>query len=316
MNQTKTYSLWLCALLSLNQACGEDSVERDPDAARDAGGTDDGGHDVPPECDEPLRLPFSSRFIEGAPSAEDFTFDHQGYLLALESGHTLLRMARGKRPELLFPNVVVRGRGMRVLESGELLIADQDRSLLVAIDTEGGTRRVTTDIANPNGVALGPDGQAFVSDFGITGEVFRVDPSTGKTTKLASPGKGSNGLAFSPDYRTLYIGDHDLGVIHKLALSDDGSATQPELYAEGMVRPDGLASDACGILYAASWDGKLYAIGADGKVQVAAEFEGPVSAVSFGSGAQGFDRRKLYVSAISTGGLYELDADRPAPKPP
>src|SRR5688572_22514647 len=171
---------------------------------------------------------------------------------------------------------------MRVLDNGDVLIADQDRSLLVAIDSKGGARNVTTAIANPNGVALGPNGQAYVSDFGITGEVFRVDPDTGKTTRLASPGKGSNGLAFSPDYQTLYIGDHDRGIIHRLTLADDGSASEPEVFATGMVRPDGLTSDACGTLYAASWDGKLYAIDAAGKVQVAAEFDGPVSAVSFG----------------------------------
>jgi hypothetical protein len=316
--QMRTLSL-LFALSSLvsGSACGESKRSDADDAGHqtDAGNKPDAG-ELDPNCTKPLALPFTSRLIEGVPAAEDFAFDAEGYLVTLEGGHSLVRVERDKPLELLTPNVVVRGRGLRVRANGETLIADQDRSLVVAVDTKGGTRKVTTQVANPNGLALGPNGQAYVSDFGITGEVFRLDPKTGKTTLLASPGKGSNGLAFSPDYHTLYIGDHDLGVIHRLEMADDGSVTKPELFAEGLVRPDGLTTDSCGTLYAASFGGKLYVVSPEGDVQVAAEFDGAVSAVNFGSGARGFDRRKLYVTAISKGGVYELDVDRQAPPAP
>jgi sugar lactone lactonase YvrE len=212
--------------------------------------------------------------------------------------------------------VVVHGRGLRVLASGDTLIADQDRSLVVAVDGAGAVRNVTTDVANPNGLLLGPDQTAYVSDFGITGKVFRLDLSSGKTRVVAAPGKGSNGLALSPDGHWLYIGDHDLGIIHRVSVHLDGTYGGPEQVARGLVRPDGLTVDRCGMLYAASWNGKLYTVSTNGKVEVAAAFAGPVSAVSFGSGAHGFAADKLYVTAISEGGVYELDVGRHAAPPP
>ncbi len=296
-----------CLLLaSLAWACADGDARASEDA--DAGPVQD-------ECSA-LTLPLPSRLVPGVPAAEDFDFDREGYLVTLLNGNTLVRMERAKPLELLAPNVVVHGRGLRVLASGETLIADQDRSLVVAVDGEGAVRNVTTDVANPNGLLRGPDQTVYISDFGITGKVFRLDLSSGKTTVVAAPGKGSNGLALSPDGHWLYIGDHDLGLIHRVSVHLDGTYGAPEQLAQGLVRPDGLAADRCGTLYAASWDGKLYTVSPDGKVAIAAEFEGPVSAVSFGSGAHGFADDKLYVMAISKGGVYELDVGRHAPPPP
>jgi sugar lactone lactonase YvrE len=276
----------------------------------------------PDPCAEsaPPVLP-APTLIKGPPGAEDFTFDRDGYLLALDSGRSLVRVARGGSPTLVAPNVVAVGRGLRVLPGGDVVIADLDRSLLVRLDAAGGTRRLTSMIGNPNGLALGPAGKLYATDFGLTGEVFRVDPDSGDTLVLATPSKGSNGIAFSPDHRTLYVGDHLEGLLYRMEMKDDGTAGPPQRWAEGVGEPDGLAVDACGNVYAASWlrqlgRGRLYRVSPQGVVALLLELPAIVSAVAFGSGKQGWDARSLYLMAIQEGGVFEVPIDAQAAAPP
>ena len=222
-------------------------------------------------CPAAASLPLTARHVFGPPPSEDFTFDGDGYLLALDSGRSLVRVARESVPMLVAPNVVANGRGLRVLAAGDVVIADQDRSLLVRVDPAGNPRRLTTTIANPNGLALGPGGTLWATDFGVTGDVHRVDADSGEATALARPAKGSNGLVFSPDYRLLYVGDHDAGVIYRLPLLPDGRLGAAERWAEGLGKPDGLAVDACGNVYVASWDRRVYQVNPAGEVRVLAE---------------------------------------------
>jgi hypothetical protein len=264
-------------------------------------------------CLAAASLPLTARHVFGPPPSEDFTFDGDGYLLALDSGRSLVRVARETVPVLVAPNGGANGRGLRVLAGGDVVIADQDRSLLVRVDTAGNPRRLTTTIANPNGLALGPGGTLWATDFGVTGDVHRVDADSGEATALARPAKGSNGLVFSPDYRVLYVGDHDAGVIYRLPLLPDGRLGAAERWAEGLGQPDGLAVDACGNVYVASWDRRVYQVNPAGEVRVLAELTSTVSAVAFGSGKHGWKADSLYAAALQAGGVFELDVGQSAP---
>ena len=164
---------------------------------------------------------------------------------------------------------------------------------------------MTTTIANPNGLALGPGGKLYATDFGSTGDVFRVDPDSGEAMALARPSAGSNGLAFSPDYRVLYVGDHDAGVLYRLPLEADGRVAGAERWVQGIGTPDGLAVDGCGNVYAASWDRRVYQVTPAGEVRVLAELPAIVSAVGFGSGKQGWKAGSLYATALQEGGVFE-----------
>jgi SMP-30/Gluconolactonase/LRE-like region len=268
-------------------------------------------------CDRAPSFPAAFTTIKGPPASEDFTFDSEGYLLALENGRSLVRTARAALPTLVAPNVVANGRGLRALPGGDVVIADLDRSLLVRVDRDGGVRRLTTEIPFPNGLALGPGGKLFVTDFGMSGDVFRVDPDSGEAVALVRPSPGSNGIAFSPDYRILYIGDHDAGSLYRTAVAADGQLALPERWVDGIGTPDGLTTDRCGNVYAASWDRRVYRVSASGTVDVVVELPGTVSAVSFGSGKQGWKAESLYVMAIQEGGVHEIDLGREsAPAPP
>jgi sugar lactone lactonase YvrE len=291
--------------------CGGGAAIPDGGAPLDSGASSDTGV----ACTTLAVLPLAATLVPGAPSAEDFAFDGDGYLVTLSGARNVVRLAAGGAAELLFPNVVANGRGMRILASGDLIIADEARSLLVRVNRAGDISRLTTAVANPNGVELGPSGQIYVTDFG-GGGVYRVNPDSGDATVVAMAAAGINGLTFAPDYRALFVADHDAGILYSLDVSADGSLQAPRERARGLGRPDGLGTDECGNVYAASWDQKVYRVTPAGRVDVVAATGSNISAVHFGSGKQGWDQRSLYVMNIQAGGVYEIKVGvRAAPAP-
>ena len=248
------------------------------------------------------------RHLFGPPPSEDFTFDGDGYLLALDSARSLVRVARGRVPTLVAPNVVANGRGLRVLAAGDVVIADQDRSLLVRVDPAA-TRRLTTTIANPNGLALGPGGTLWATDFGTTGEVFRVDADSGEAIALARPPRGSNGLAFSPDYRMLYVGDHDTGALYRLRLEPDGRCAPPSAGPRGWASPTGWRSTAAGTCTPRAGR-RVYQVSPAGEVRVwpscPARVRRSASVPAGRAGRQAASTRRL-----QEGGVYEIDVGQP-----
>ena len=260
---------------------------------------------LPAACQVRPAFPVPATPVEGPPPSEDFTFDQEGFVLALLNGHSLVRAARGAQWTMVHPNVVVNGRGLRVLPGGGVVIADRDRALLVLIDPAVGLSRLTTTIIRPNGIELGPGGQLFVSDFGASGDIYRVDPKSGAAEVITQPGPASNGLAFSLDQRTLFVGDHDAGALSRVPLQAAQAPLPAERWITGLGKPDGLATDACGNIYVASWDGRVYRVTPAGEVDTVADLGTAVSAVGFGSGEQGWDAHSLYAMAVQQG-LFEL----------
>jgi gluconolactonase len=97
----------------------------------------------------------------------------------------------------------------------------------------------------PNWGAFAPDGSYYVSDSGpwkgAQGRIFVVRP--GRRCELwtkASP-DFPNGLAVSPDGRSLIVAESDPGAIVRFAINDDGSAGERELLCEmPWAVPDGI----------------------------------------------------------------------------
>jgi len=92
---------------------------------------------------------------------------------------------------------------------------EHDGSIVTLIDRFDGKR-----LNSPNDIVVKSDGSIWFTDpfFGILGDyegdraeqelptnVYRFDPATGAATVLESEVPGPNGLAFSPDERTLYL---------------------------------------------------------------------------------------------------------------
>jgi len=244
--------------------------------------------------------------VSGPPVSEDFTFDEQGYLLAL-SKNNLVRVARGGSPQLVKSQVALNGTGVRVLPGGDFVVGDEVLGTVQRIDAANNRRSVGTNIRGPNGIQLGPKGQIYVTGLN-DGNLYRIDPAAGVTTLLTFVVDDADGLAFANDYQSAFVNSFDSGQIFRVPLMPDGSAGMPVEFATGLGHPDGMTIDECGNLYVAGYgDGKLRRVSPDGKVEVVADFHVmPVTSVNFGSGKQGWDARALYVMNYMAGGVFEL----------
>jgi gluconolactonase len=78
--------------------------------------------------------------------------------------------------------------------------------------------------------------------------VYRLDPSTGVVTLLTDALGEPNGIAFSPDERTLYVSDSNL-TVHAFPVNDDGTIEPGHLFGRGA---DGIRVDEQGNVWATS----------------------------------------------------------------
>ncbi|MDH3213149.1 MAG: SMP-30/gluconolactonase/LRE family protein [Myxococcales bacterium] len=151
------------------------------------------------------------------------------------------------------------------------------------------------------------------------GECWRID-GEGKATVLYAGVGLSNGIGFSPDGRTLYHSDTAAGAVLAHDVDADGSVANRRVFAE-CDAPDGLAVDAAGGVWVASYGGggvvRFDASGrTDRRVEVPAQL---VSSCCFG----GEDLRDLVVTSQDNteaperrGSIFRLRTDLPGLPPP
>ncbi|MCB1509372.1 MAG: SMP-30/gluconolactonase/LRE family protein [Hyphomicrobiaceae bacterium] len=142
---------------------------------------------------------------------------------------------------------------------------EYDGSLTVILDNWQGKR-----LNSPNDVVVKSDGSIWFTDppFGILGNyegikaepevgqhVYRVDPATGEAAVVADDILGPNGLAFSPDEKTLYIVESRGQPYRKILaydVSDDGRSIANKrtfIDAGPGGTPDGFRVDVDGNLW-------------------------------------------------------------------
>jgi gluconolactonase len=216
--------------------------------------------------------------------ANGHTLDHDGRILACEHGPR--RVARYER----------------------------DGSRTTVVDRYGGKR-----LNSPNDLVVASDGAVWFSDppYGILDDtegykadselggcfVFRLDRASGELTVATDYLAHPNGLAFSPDERTLYVSDTSIARIeggnHHIVAFDviDGRRLEsPRIFK--VIEPgasDGLRVDVEGNIWTSAGDG-IQVFDADaielGRILLPEE----ASNCTFG----GPDGRRLYVTATST----------------
>lgn len=166
---------------------------------------------------------------------------------------------------------------------------------------------------SPNDVAVRADGVVYFTDpdfqrgrrpdamRGRTG-VFRV--AGGQVTLVDDTLREPNGIALSPDGRTLYVGAFSENRIYAYAVRADGSTGERRVLAS-IAGPDGVTVDCAGNLYWVSHT--------EGRVHVFSPAGGELGTISAGRQATnaafgGPDRRTLYITSGSTGdyGLYSI----------
>ena len=131
---------------------------------------------------------------------------------------------------------------------GALQQVDRSGRLLSSLDRVADRKLLT-----PNFSVFDSDGNLYFSDSGTWGMsngcIYRLR-ANGEAEYFAGPFAFPNGLALSADETTWYIAQSLQDNVLRLPILSNGSAGQPEVYAEGLARvPDGLAFDASGNLY-------------------------------------------------------------------
>jgi gluconolactonase len=191
-----------------------------------------------------------------------------------------------------------------------------DGSITVLADSFGGKR-----LNSPNDVVVARDGALWFSDptYGILSDyeghqaepeqpvrgIYRLDPG-GRLDRAADDFLQPNGLAFSPDERTLYVADsgasHDpQAPRHILAFDVDGPRlTRPRVFAlidAGI--PDGIRVDAQGNLWSSAGDG-VHCFAPDGTRLGKVLVPEVVANLAFG----GPRRNRLFIAATTS--LYAV----------
>jgi gluconolactonase len=180
--------------------------------------------------------------------------------------------------------------GMTRDRDGSVLVCEQgtmtEAARIARLDARTGRLDTVVDgfrgrpLNSPNDVVVRSDGTIWFTDpsYGylqgfrpqpqVGDGVYRFDPATGEIDLVASSFDKPNGLAFSPDERTLYVGDsganHEPGSYvperphHVVAfdVEDGGPLAKERVFAVTVPGfPDGIKVDAAGRVYASAFSG-------------------------------------------------------------
>jgi gluconolactonase len=207
------------------------------------------------------------------------------------------------------------GNGIVFDRKGNMYVADYTGHNVLLIDPA--TRHVRvfaheSKMAQPNDLAIAPDGTIFASDPNWksgTGRVWRVD-THGRIT-LAADGQGtSNGIEVSPDGRTLYVNESDQRNIWRFTIRADKTLANRQLIRKFEDHGfDGMRCDVDGNLYISRYGkGTVVKMNPQGKVlrEIGVLGKRP-SNLCFG----GPDGRSVYVTEVEHTRLVTFRVDRP-----
>jgi gluconolactonase len=199
------------------------------------------------------------------------------------------------------------------LDTEGLLIACEHGNRRVSRTQEDGTIVTVADaydgkkLNSPNDVVVRSDGTIFFTDppYGLEGRdaelpfsgVYAVAPS-GNLLLLTKEFERPNGLAFSPDEKTLYIGDSGEGLIRAYEVAADGALNKGRLFCR-VPGPDGMKVDVRGNLWTTAEDGVRVYDSAGDLLGTVAFPERPANC-AFGDA----DSKTLYVTARTS--LYKV----------
>jgi len=210
------------------QATGDDSTVDTHDSVGDD--TEDSSTDTyaPPDCED-LPDPPTAWTYADLGSSEDFAFDGDGYVWHVDDRGALVKDDGHGTKEIIRPHVGSVA-GTRFLKSGDLAIANYSTGSVDRISPDGSSVTLMSGIGYPNGLEVGRDGYIYVSDQ-TAGKVYQIDPETGDHKTVAEDLYSPNGVTFSPDNESLYVGSFGGGIVYRVDRDGDTAWHRPELYA-------------------------------------------------------------------------------------
>lgn len=267
-------------------------------------------------------------FTEGPALAPD------GAIVFSDIGDRIMRFDPASRRVTTFREPSGRANGLIFDARGRLIAAEGANSgggRRVSITEPDGVVRTLADgyrgkrFNSPNDLAIDAKGRVYVSDPRYGGDeprelddeaVYRIDPD-GTVTRLETTAKKPNGLAISPDGKTLYVADSgpSRSVLLALPLAPDGSVGRPRVLKDfgngrgidGMtVATDGtiVASTGAGLLSGVTFyapDGVPLAFVATPEPPTNVEFGGPGRSTLYITAGKSLYRIETRLSGIEAG---------------
>ena len=198
---------------------------------------------------------------------------------------------------------------------GFMYLADYTGHNVLKVDMQ--TKAVSTYVHNerfnqPNDIIFNRKDQIFASDPNWkegTGQLWRIDAG-GKAVLLAHDMGTTNGIALSPDEKTLYVNESVQRKIWAFDVDDAGDISNKRLFAEfpdfGF---DGMACDNKGNLYVTRYGkGTIAVLSPDGKLLREVQLEGKrCSNLVFG-GKKG---KTVYVTMQDRKGIEKFQSEHP-----
>jgi sugar lactone lactonase YvrE len=242
-------------------------------------------------------------------------------VVQVENSH-LVAMTIDGDFSIIAPSVTLNAAGLRMLSTGDWVVADVDSGRLLLVDGKtGGSSTLTGGFNWPNGIEIGSEDRIYVTDFS-TGRIQIVDlddPST--MTIVASGLQQPNGIGLSPDADVLYVLESWRATVLAFDLQKDGSWGSPrEFHYTQNGNFQGLNVDACGNVYwtdvSPNNDSTISHIwrkpaGTGDAELIAALPSGYVSNLRFGTGLGGWERDVLYASDRYEGRIFSLEVGVP-----
>jgi gluconolactonase len=205
------------------------------------------------------------------------------------------------------------------IDENDRLIACEHGNRQVTRRLSGGQIQVVASewmgqsLNSPNDVIVRSDGTIYFTDppYGIDpGQqelsfqgVFRVSPDT-QIHLVDDTMDRPNGIALSPDEKTLYVTDSAVGLVRQYAVDTDGSTGPGAKLMDTSGGSDGMAVDDAGNLYVTTSAGvEVYR--ADGTLRGTIAVPEQPANCTFGA----VDRRTLYITART--GLYSVVTNVP-----
>ncbi len=242
---------------------------------------------------------------EGPVWVQEETHPHGGFILFSDiPNNRIVRWDEGKGAETWLqpsgytgqvPYGAEPGCNGLILDAKGQLISCEHGDRRLSLLTEGGGKRTLVDnyegkrLNSPNDLCLGADGKSiYFTDppYGLPQRwedplreldfcgVYRLDEK-GQVTLLTKEMTRPNGIAFSPDFKTLYVAqsDPEAAVIKAFPVKEDGTLGEGHIFydATPLVKeglpglPDGLKVDQAGNLWATA-PGGVHILSPEGKL--------------------------------------------------
>ena len=207
-------------------------------------------------------------------------------------------------------------------QQGRMLSCEHATSRVTRTEADGSVTVLAShyqgkELNSPNDIVVHNDGTVWFTDptygradrTGVVREpeldfrgVYRLHPDGGDLVLLAKDFDMPNGLAFTPDHRSLYVADTPRRHIRRFAIEADGALSGGDVFAEssgdGPGAPDGLKTDSAGNVFCAGPGGVHVYHPADGTCL--GVIQTPAFCANFAWG--GDDLRTFFLT--SSTGLY------------